>query len=139
MAGRPLVIRALDCVLYINGKIFGVATGINWNAATGTQSRYGIDQQTPQEILSTQAAINGTVQCLRHHNTAGVEGAGVVPVEGELSRGRYFFLQLVDRQTDTVILQIPKAALVSQQWSVQSRGVMTGSFTFEGVSWSNEF
>ena len=139
MAGKPLVIRALDCILYINGRIFGVATGISWNAPTGSQARYGIDRQTPFEILSTQSSISGTVECLRHHNTAGVEGAGIVPVEDQLSKARYFFLQLVDRQTDSVILQVPKAALQSQQWRVQARGVLTGSFTFEGLEWSNEY
>jgi hypothetical protein len=139
MAGKPLVVRGLDCILYINGRVFGIATGIDWDASTGAQARYGIDQQTPFEILSTQASIRGTVECLRHHNTAGVEGAGIVPEEEALSRARYFFLQLVDRQTDTVILQVPKAALINQRWSVKARGVMTGSFTFEGLAWSNEY
>lgn len=139
MAGKPLIIRGLDCILYINGRIFGVATGINWEASTGAQKRHGIDRHTPFEVLPTQASIRGTVQCLRQHNTAGIEGAGVVPVEDELSGSRYFSLQLVDRQTDTVVLQVLEAACVSQQWSVQARGVMTGSFAFEGLSWSNEY
>lgn len=139
MAGLPQVVRSLDCVLYINGRIFGVTTGIDWESSTGAQARFGIDQQTPFEILSTQATIKGTVKCLRQHNTAGVEGVGITPVEDQLSMSRYFFLQLVDRQTDTVILQVPKACMVDQRWSVSTRGIMTGSFTFEGLAWSNEY
>lgn len=139
MAGHPQIIRGLDCILYINGKVFGVATGINWDADVGTQARYGIDFQKPQELVTTQTRIRGTVECIRKKNDAGVEGAGIIPVEDELSSYRYFFLQLVERQTDTVVLQVPKACLVSQRWSVQARGVMTGSFTFEGIEWSNEY
>ncbi len=139
MAGRPQVIRGLDLVLYINGRAYGVATGISWEDTKGAQARYGIDQQRPFEILTTQTAVRGTIECLRKHDDAGVEGAGIVPEPNELSRARYFFLQLVDRLTDTVIFQIPKAALVSQSWRVQARGVLTGSFSFEGIEWSNEY
>jgi hypothetical protein len=139
MAGKPQVIRALDLMLYINGRIFGVATGFSFEDSKGTQPRYGIDLQRPQELVTTQTVVRGTVECLRKHDDAGVEGAGIVPIPTELSLARYFFLQLVDRQTDSVIFQVPKAALISQQWRVQARGVMTGSFTFEGIEWSNEF
>ncbi len=139
MAGKPITIRGLDCILYINGRISSYVTGISWAASTGAKEVYGIDQMTPFEILMTQASIGGTLECLRTHDSAGAEGLGIVPVEAELSLARYFFLQLVDRQTDTVILQIPKAACASQQWAGKARGVLQGTIAFKGLAWENEY
>lgn len=38
----------------------------------------------------------------------------------------------------TVIFRTDNAQVTSQSWQVAARGLMTGSFTFEALTWSNE-
>lgn len=38
----------------------------------------------------------------------------------------------------TVIFRTDNAQVVNQSWQVSARGLMTGSFTFEALDWSNE-
>jgi hypothetical protein len=38
----------------------------------------------------------------------------------------------------TVIFRTDNAQVVNQSWQVNARGLMTGSFTFEALDWSNE-
>jgi hypothetical protein len=38
----------------------------------------------------------------------------------------------------TVIFRTDNAQVVNQSWQVNARGLMTGSFTFEALTWSNE-
>lgn len=142
MAGRPQVIRGLDLVVYVNGRIFSAASGLDWDDTDNSAPIYGIDVNRPQELAAGQTLISGTLECWRLRNTAGLEGAGIVPAEtgnGELSRYRYVFLQVVDRETDTVVIQVPQAKVVRQNWSVKTRSIMQGSFSFIGIGWANEF
>ena len=142
MAGRPEIVRGLDLVVYINGRIFSAADGLGFRDVDNTTPTYGIDVNRPQELASGQTLISGTLECWRRRNTAGLEGDGINPSEtggGELSRYRYCFIQVVDRLTDTVVLQIPQAKIVEQEWNAKSRSVMHGSFSFIGIGWANEY
>lgn len=131
--------RSADAIVYINGKPFALATGFEWMISYGRRAIYGIDQHTPQELASGQSKIVVTVRCLRTRLSAGVEGAGIAPLEENLLSERYFFLQLVDRVTDTVILQVPNCSISTQRWSVPERGIISGSFECEGLAFANEF
>ena len=142
MAGKPKIIRGMDSIVYVNGRVWAVVTGYEWTADYGEHEIVGIDVPRPQEIAPGQATVAGTLEVLRHRNTGAAEGQGLVPMEtgaGELTRGRYFFLQIVDRMSDTVILQIPKAKLTSQSWSTKARGVTQGTINFKGIGFANEF
>jgi hypothetical protein len=132
-------VRAVDLILYINGKVFGVATSMNWEISTGSKAIRGIDQDFPFELAPGSSMVRGSVECMRQHDDAGVEGFGIVAIQDKLSNGRYFSLQLIDRETDSVVLQVLKASLTSQQWRVQAKGVLTGSFSWEALQYSNEF
>lgn len=131
--------RAADCIVYINGKPFAWATAVRWSVSYGRRAIYGIDQHTPQELASGQSKITIAVNCLRTRLSAGIEGAGVAPIEENLLSERYFFLQVVDRITDTVILQVPNCSVSTQNWSAEERGIIRGSFDCEGLAFANEF
>lgn len=131
-------LRGPDIQVYINGKLFAVATGVRWQADPGRHAIYGIDQYTPFELAPGQSRITGAVECVRHRQDGGIEGRGVAAPESQLMLEKYFGLAIVDRSTDTVILAIESAAVGSQNWQVSANGVMTGTFNFEGLGWSNE-
>ncbi len=132
-------IRGADTIVYINGKPFALATAVDWTISYGRRAIYGIDKHTPQELASGQSRILVNIHCIRTEMSAGIEGAGAVPIEENLLSERYFFLQLVHRKTDTVFLQIPNASVNTQRWAVSEKGLLTGSFECEGLSFGNEF
>lgn len=130
--------RAADLRVFINGRIYPWVTSVRWNATTGTHPIYGIDQHTPFELGIGQSSIKGTMDVCRLRNTGGLEGSGIVPPEQDMLRGKYFSLALVDRLSDTIILQIDEGFVTDQNWQTQPRGLLTGSFSFEGMGWTND-
>ncbi len=136
---RPQSLRGADLTIMINNQVFGVATSASWESSTGAKAIYGIDQVIPFEIAPGPSSVSGSVNCWRLHDSAGLEGAGVMPVEQQLPRARYFDIQLVDRVTGTVFVWIPKAMAVDQRWQVESKSLVSGSFNFKGIGYANEF
>lgn len=139
MSGQSQTVRALDCVVYINGAIYGLITDAQWTISTGRKPVYTIDRQTPAELMATRSSVSGSMQLLRKHGDAGIEGVGMTPVQPQLSSERYFFLQILDATTDTMLLQISKAAVGNQSWQVAARGVLKGSFDFSGITYETDF
>lgn len=136
---RSKTLRGIDSIVFINGRPYSVCTELTWTVDYGLKANHGIDVVEPVEIQSTRVKVSGTVSCLKQHLDGGIEAMGVVPVLSDLSRERYFYLQIVDRQNDSSYLEIPKAKCGSQQWRAVARGVVQGSFTFEGIGYVNDF
>ena len=136
---RTVTLRAVDCILYINGQPAAIVTHLGWRVNYGHGVRYGIDVLTPQEIFTERQSTTLTMNYIRKHNTAGAEGVGLIPPSSDLSRERYAYIQVVDRQQDVTYHEIPKAKLVEQSGEVAARGVATGTLTLEGIDWSNDF
>lgn len=136
--GQMKTVRGADLQVYVNGSLFGVATAVRWSADPGRHAIYGIDQYTPFELAPGQSVIKGTVDIVRQHLDGGIEGRGAAAPERQLLLEKYFSIAIVDRSTDSAILAIDSAAVDSQQWSSQTRGILTGSFTFTGLGWSSE-
>lgn len=136
---RSKTLRGLDCIVYINGVPWAVTDTITYDINYGVEETFGIDVMEAQELASQRVSIRGSSHYFRQHNTAGVEGAGIVPVLSEISRERYFYLQIVDRQTDTTYFEIPKCKLMTQSGSVRARGIAEGNLSFGGIGWANEF
>lgn len=135
---KPKSLRGADLQVYINGHLFAVATGLRWGADTGRHAIYGIDQYTPFELAPGSTSIKGTIDCVRLRQDGGIEGRGVAAPEEKMLYEKYFSLAVVDRSTDTVVLAIERAAVQSQNWQVNAKGELTGSFGFEGIEWENE-
>jgi hypothetical protein len=134
----PKTLRGADLQLYINGRLFAICTGIRFEASAGRHAIYGIDQFTPFELAPGAASIKGTVDCVRIRASGGLEGAGVAAPESLLMQEKYFSMALVDRLTDTIVLQVEAASLDAQNWQVAAKGEMAGSFSFTGLTWVNE-
>ncbi len=136
---RSKTLRGLDCILYINGRPWSVVDSVSWDVDYGVEETYGIDCIQPQEVATGRVRLNGDLHFFRQHNTAGVEGIGIIPVESDLTRERYFYLQIVDRQTDTTYFEVPRCKLRRQQGSARAKGIVEGSLSFTGLGWANEF
>jgi hypothetical protein len=137
MAGIK-TLRGADIQVYINGQPFGVATGVRWQADKGLHSIMGIDQYTAFELAPGAQSIKGTVECLRQRADGGLQGRAVSAPEAQVMLEKYISLALVDRSTDTVILAIEQALVGNESWQVTSKGFLSGSFSFEGLGWTNE-
>lgn len=131
-------LRGPDIKVFINGRIYAPVTSFRFNTATGRRPIMGIDQGTPFELAPGPQHVTGTIEVLRIRNSGGLEGAGIAAPESLILQEKYFTLTVIDRVTDSVILQIDEAALVDQNWSAVAKGVVAGSFSFEGMSWGNE-
>jgi hypothetical protein len=138
MAGSPKTVRSLDCNVYVNGTLFGVASA-RWSISTNRKAIWVIDSQLPVELAATRSLVSGNIDVFKQHNDAGLEGVGITPIQDQLSNERYFFLQIVDALSGTMLLQIPKCAVGNQSWSVEARGVLHGTFDFQGISYTSEF
>lgn len=136
--GTPTVLKGADLQIYINGRLFGVATGVRWNANDGRHAIFGIDQYTPFELAPGQCTITGSVECIAQRLDGGLEGRGIHAPEDMMMLEKYISIAIIDRSTDSVILAIENAAIDSQSWQAGAKGVVAGSFSFEGMGWTNE-
>lgn len=133
-----ITLRGPDVKIYINGQLFSAVTALRFAAATGRHAIIGIDQSTPFELAPGSQKISGSIEVLRIHNSGGLEGAGITAPSSQLLLEKYFSLTVVDRFSNSILLQVDEAAVIDQNWSMVARGLVSGSFTFEGIGWVNE-
>lgn len=131
-------LRGSDLQIFINGVLFAVATGIRYQMDTGHRSIMGIDQYTPFEIAPGPCSVKGNIDCTRQYQDGGLEGRGITAPEASVMLEKYFSLAVVDRTSDTVILAIDEAIASNQSWTVTPKGMVTGSFSFEGLAWTTD-
>lgn len=130
-------LKGADIKVYVNGKLYPVVVSIRWAASSGRQAIACIDRSTPVELASGGTSIKGTLEILRLRNSGGIQGSGIAAPEDKVLLERYWSLTVIDRLSDSVILQIDEASVVDENWSV-GRGLISGSFSFEGISWTND-
>lgn len=135
---RQKSLRGADLQVYINGKLFAICTGFRFSEDFGRRSIFGIDKDTSFELAPGQSSIKGSIDCLRLHQDGGIEGYGVAAPQSYRLLEKYFSLAIVDRSTDTIIIAVEDAAVSNQTWQVTAKGTLTGTFMFEGTTWSNE-
>jgi hypothetical protein len=123
---------------FINGRLFGEVTAIQWDSATPNVSRVGIDSLTPFELSPVGAKMSGNVSLFRLHGTGGLEGRGIVAPFSHIAREKYFSILIVDRVTGKRLNQADYCKVNNQSWRMVARQRVEGSFSFEGIDWSNE-
>ena len=124
--------------LYINGIPFGICTSINWASNAGRKPLYGIDSVLPHELAPGAQAVTGSIACMRLHNDGGLEGRGIAVPDSKIMLEKYIDIMLVDRVTGKPVLKVDRAAVNNQSWSVSARGLLEGTFQWEGLDWENE-
>jgi len=135
--GSPVLVSA-QVLVYINGKLYAKVTGLSLSSATPHREIRGLDSSTPYELAPTTASVSGSVQFLRLLGDGGLEGDRVAVPFASLINEKYFSLLIVERRQNTVLFQAEQCCVTSQELGIPSRGIVTGSFNFTGIAWSND-
>ncbi len=115
-------LKGPDLKVYINGR----------------QEIPCIDRSTPIELPSGMCTIKGTMEIMRFRNSGGLQGVGIAAPEDRILLERYFSLTVVDRVSDKVILQIDEASVTEESWQTGAKGMVSGTFSFQGRQWTND-
>lgn len=136
MPGRVVV--GASILVFINGYLYGQVTGLRWDSQTPTAARMGIDSMTAYELSPTTAKVSGSVSVLRLHGDGGLEGRGIVAPFSHIPRERYFSILVIDRKNRKILHRADHCKVATQSWNYTTRARVEGSFTFEGIEWTNE-
>lgn len=132
MRNKVLTGAGVKCL--INSVDIGIVTAVNWSFQTSREEDRGIDSLAPFELSPTATSVAGTVSVYRIRDSGGLEGLNIVKPLPEISSDEYFTLELKDRLTGSTYLKVEHAAVDGQGWSVSAKGIMTGQFSFHGLT-----
>ena len=135
---RPQIISGSRVALFLNGHRFGRAISLEMSSDTSTHPIETIDDLLPAEIAPTRTRVRGTVRCYRLSGDGGIEGAGVTTQFANIPLQKYFSLTLKDLGTDRTIFQFDFCMVEQQSWAVVTKDLMSGQFSFTGMTWGNE-
>jgi hypothetical protein len=131
-------ITGAQLLVFVNGHPFGEVTAFNFVSATPRDEVMAIDVMHAQELAPTVMKISGTVGFLRRHSTGGLEGRGIVAPPEKIPEERYFSLLILNRRDKTIFFRADECSVQQQSFVAESRGMVTGTFTFTALHWNNE-
>jgi hypothetical protein len=137
MRNRILVGAGVRCL--INSVDIGIVTAIQWGTQTAKEEERGIDSMAPFELSGTSSSVSGSVSVYRMRDSGGLEGLNIVKPIPEISEDEYFTLELKDRLTGSTYFKVDHAACDGQSWSASAKGIVTGQFSFHGLSAKHSF
>lgn len=137
---KTLTLTGANLKLTINNVTIGFVTSFDYSIDYGKQDLRGIDVPFPQEIAPGSQTLRGSIQCLRLRASGALENFGVVANQAPTVPGvvsdqiveKYISLAISERDTGRVVFRCDKATVTSQRWQLASRGIVTGTFDFEG-------
>lgn len=137
MASGNIVVGA-HCRVSINGQAYGRTIRARFRSSTPNRSVNTIDSWVPIEFVPQQTEFTGNLSVYRLHADGGVQATGIAPTYPDLTLGKYFSILVLDRFSDTVLFRSDRCVLLEEDWDIPTRGFVTGSLSFRGISWSNE-
>lgn len=135
---RPKIVVAAKILVYINGKLFGRCTSFSWSSVTQRKELETIDVEIPAELMSTRVRTAWSMGVLRTIGDGGLQGAGVASQQSDLSREKYFTIQLIERTSGLTIFRSDNNNTDSEQWSVNAKGMLIGTASGKSITWVNE-
>lgn len=132
------ILTGASLVCYINGNLIGEVNSFNFRADYGRKMITGIDSLICFEIVPGPLKVSGTVSMFRLRGTAGLEGRGAVARFKDLTREKYINITIIDRVLDMAVFSCEQAVVDSQDWTMSSKNIVNGSFSFEGFQFDNE-
>lgn len=137
MANSQNVVGA-HILCFVNGSLFAEVVGLHIESATPRIARPGVDSVVAYGLDPGPARVRATVSCLRRHNSGGLEGQGLTATYKDLPREKYFSVLLINRATGAKLLRADYCLVTNQAWSFAAKERVTGTFGFEGLTWSTE-
>lgn len=137
--GTPFSIAGAHLKVYVNGKLLGYATAVPaWNVRSEWGRLREIDSVMTRQMAPRVFEVSGVVQVLRGRATGGAEGAGLVASGENMLRQKYCTIEIQDRITQDLVYRALRCTIQQQQWKMDARGLVQGSFSFDGIAFSNE-
>lgn len=133
-----LIIAGPHIVVHVNGHVYAQVTSAEWSSETPKKPIYGIDSVHPFELAVTTSHIKGSLALYRLTGSGGLQGAGIIAPFPDLSKEKYFTLQLIDRRSGGVVFDCRLCSADNERWVIANKALMTGSLSFSGISWNNE-
>lgn len=130
---QSVVLKGAEVKCYVSNKLFAEVQSIQYTIDYGEQEIFGIDSQFPQEIAPGRVMVQGTVSGLMIKNLGGLQAYDLRAKINEILHGPYTSLRLKDRHSDKDVFWLPQMKVVSEQVSIQAKGVVKVSFTFKGI------
>lgn len=124
--------------LYINNRFIGEVTDFKYSVTTQKKAIYGIDATEPFELAPGITVVRGSISLLRPAGLGSLEGYGFKSSLPDAAKEKYASIMLFDRAAGLPVFQSDRAAIITQNWQVAARGIMTGTFEFEAFNYINE-
>lgn len=138
MGGIAKTIAGANIKVLINDATFGICTHAEFTSGTGRRAIFGLDSVTAFELAPGQQTVSGRMDCTRIKLSGGLEGFGVVAPSEKILLEKYITITLIERSTGSILFRCEQAAVDTQNWVADARGIMRGSFVFTGIAWFNE-
>ena len=131
------LVASPHAVCYINSIPLARCCGLSYDIASPRKEARGIDVLQPTELIPTGLSFHGTIQIYKLPDDGGAEVVGLIPTWDKVTKGKYFALQVLDRSTDGVLIQVDKCEVLNQSWSIVPKSFILGTITFSGFQYSN--
>lgn len=125
-------------VCYINSIPFARCCGLNYSILSPKKEIRGIDLLQPIELIPTSLSVYGTIQVYKLRVDGGAEAAGLIATWQKMTKEKYFSLMVLDRSTDSVLIQSNRCSVLDQNWSIQPKNFVTGTIKWSGIDYMNE-
>lgn len=137
--GQSFSIAGAHLKAFVNGKLLGIVMSIPvWNIHSNWSELREIDSVVARQLTPRSYSCTGTVEILRGRSTGGLEGAGLVPTAEVMLRQKYLTIEIQDRISQDIIFRALLCQVDSQQWKIDAKGLVTGTFSFKGITHNNE-
>lgn len=135
---RGVTVPGARIYLVVNGKIFARCQGFSYTIDSDHKEARGLDSLVPYELMPGMVRVSGSARLIKTTADGGLEGPGITALPQRLPQLRYVTLALVDRLVDIPIFQADQCVIQSQSWTGDPRTLMTGSFSFRGITYNTE-
>jgi hypothetical protein len=132
------IVTTPHCVCYINSVPFARCCGLTFDVSTPRKEIRGIDTLQAVEEIPVGFSVRGTLQVYRLHRDGGIESVGLIATFDSLTREKYASLMVIDRLTDTVLMQVDKMSVQNQSWSFVPKSFVIGTISFTGLNYNND-
>lgn len=130
--GISATISGAQVKLLINDIEYGQAQSIQYTIDTADQEIYGIDSIFPQEIAPVRSQVYGSITGVQVSGFD-LQKMGIRDNNSTFLGSGYSTIKLIDRRTGKPIIEIPKARISNEQFSVSAKGTAKVSFNFRAV------
>ena len=132
------IITSPHCVCYLNSVAFARVCGLSYNIDSPRKPLHGIDVLQCVELVPVGLSISGTLQMYRMHLDGGAEAAGMLATWNQATKEKYASMYVLDRATDSVIVNVDKLCVTSQSWSITPKAFLVGTINWTGFGYGNE-